>query len=194
MKYFIYAIRNKVNSKLYVGSTKSFTRRRYSHTSDLKNNKHHSLHLQNSYNKYTKDNFEFIILEEGNATTLERKQREIYYISLHKTSNRKFGYNYFKPNEENFACAVETIQKLKKSEYVLANRKSIDIYDLQGNFLQTSDSINDAAKAFNFAVNIFTEILNGKRKSFKGVTCVIHNEPFTYTPSKMQRNMQSYHK
>ncbi len=62
MKSGIYKITNKLNGKCYIGSTKSLKRRQYNHFYLLKLGKHHSLYLQNSYNKHGKDNFEFEIL------------------------------------------------------------------------------------------------------------------------------------
>lgn len=60
----IYKIVNIVNGKIYIGSTINYKRRISAHLSRLNKNEHHSIKLQNSYNKYGIDNFEFIILEE----------------------------------------------------------------------------------------------------------------------------------
>lgn len=59
----IYVIINKVNGKRYIGSAINFKTRKVRHLSDLKNRKHHSRYLQNSYNKHGEENFEFKILE-----------------------------------------------------------------------------------------------------------------------------------
>ena len=55
----IYWIRNLINNKIYVGSSKDLENREYVHFSRLKNNHHANLHLQFSYNKYGKENFVF---------------------------------------------------------------------------------------------------------------------------------------
>ena len=62
----IYAIINILNQKMYIGSTKCFRERFNEHHRYLKNNKHHSARLQNSWNKYGGDFFEFISLEISN--------------------------------------------------------------------------------------------------------------------------------
>lgn len=62
MEGYIYQIRNVLNDGLYIGSTNNFRNRSINHKLDLKKNKHHSKYLQNAYNKYGKDNFEFTIL------------------------------------------------------------------------------------------------------------------------------------
>lgn len=65
----VYIIKNKINNKIYVGSASStrkyyegFKRRFYKHKYELKNNKHRNSYLQNSWNKYGEDNFEFLII------------------------------------------------------------------------------------------------------------------------------------
>jgi group I intron endonuclease len=62
-KPVVYKITNLINNKKYVGSAKSFIKRKKDHLNRLKNNKHHSKKLQNSFNKYGEDAFEFNILE-----------------------------------------------------------------------------------------------------------------------------------
>ena len=77
---YIYKITNKINEHDYIGSAISFIKRKYYHIYDLKNNKHHSCILQNSWNKYGEDNFIFEIIEEVNKEDL--LIREQYYIDL----------------------------------------------------------------------------------------------------------------
>lgn len=62
MKSGIYQIRNLVNGKLYIGSAVNLNARRDTHYSKLKNNTHHSPHLQNSYNKHSREVFKFEVL------------------------------------------------------------------------------------------------------------------------------------
>lgn len=48
----VYMIKNVLNNHKYIGSTKNFKQRLKQHLSDLRNNKHHSPHLQAAWNKY----------------------------------------------------------------------------------------------------------------------------------------------
>ena len=108
----VYAIRNLTNGKMYIGSTiTSFHKRWQTHRKRLKNNTHHSNHLQKAYNKYGKDNFEYQILE---ITTPEiARIREGYYIAKYKTLNSTFGYNTEIVNLDGCTkCAEKTKQKL----------------------------------------------------------------------------------
>ena len=79
----IYGIKNLVNSKIYVGKTgMNFGDRWDSHRSLLNSGKHDNPHLQNAWNKYGEENFEFIIIEE--CAIEELNEREKYYIKLYK--------------------------------------------------------------------------------------------------------------
>lgn len=83
-KYGIYRITNTKNGKSYVGSTsKSFIIRFRQHLVELRNNRHPSNHLQNSWNKYGEECFEFVIVEicEDKKVLLEREK---FYIEEYK--------------------------------------------------------------------------------------------------------------
>jgi predicted GIY-YIG superfamily endonuclease len=60
----VYQIRNKVDGKIYVGSTKNFEVRKKQHINQLDSETHDNTYLQNAWNKYGENNFEFSILEE----------------------------------------------------------------------------------------------------------------------------------
>lgn len=79
----IYGIRNKLNNKIYIGKTiVNFGDRWDCHRSQLRGNYHGNPHLQNAWNKYGEENFEFVIIEEcDNEITLEELNKlEIKYI------------------------------------------------------------------------------------------------------------------
>lgn len=59
----IYMIQSNIKSKrCYIGSAVNYNIRKRLHLSQLKNNKHHSIKLQNHYNKYGKDDLIFSTL------------------------------------------------------------------------------------------------------------------------------------
>ena len=58
----IYRILNSDSGDIYIGSSCNLKSRLRTHKSMLKRNVHHSVHLQNAYNKYKKDSFKFNIL------------------------------------------------------------------------------------------------------------------------------------
>lgn len=72
----IYQIRNVLNDKIYIGSSKNLKKRWTRHRSDLKMNCHHSDYLQRSWNKYGKDFFVLEVIEE----TDDLFRRELFWI------------------------------------------------------------------------------------------------------------------
>lgn len=74
----IYTIRSEINNKQYVGSAVTVYSRWRTHRSDLRKNRHTNHHLQNAWNKYGEDAFEFVLLEE--CTVDQLIEREQYYL------------------------------------------------------------------------------------------------------------------
>jgi group I intron endonuclease len=65
MKTGIYMIRNRVNGNCYIGSAaQSFAKRWTLHKFGLRNDRHHSLYLQKSWNVHGEGAFEFLVLFE----------------------------------------------------------------------------------------------------------------------------------
>jgi len=88
----IYQIKNLVNGKVYIGSSVNIEGRWKEHKRDLKQNKHHNIYLQNSYNKHGGHNFIFEVLEEvqNKELLVETEQKHMDVTSCY---NRDIGYN-----------------------------------------------------------------------------------------------------
>ena len=76
----IYIITNIVNGNRYIGSSNDLYERLYNHLRDLKNNNHHNIYLQNSWNKYGDENFEYGILEYCKED--KRLESEKFYVDV----------------------------------------------------------------------------------------------------------------
>lgn len=59
----IYQIKNIANNKIYIGSSYRVERRWLEHRYELRRNNHYNPYLQQSWNKYREQTFEFEILE-----------------------------------------------------------------------------------------------------------------------------------
>jgi hypothetical protein len=83
MKSGIYEIRNLFTGDCYIGSSINLTQRKNRHFKDLKNNCHHSIILQRSFNKHGAEFFRFNVLEviEDKTMLLTREQ---FYLDLIK--------------------------------------------------------------------------------------------------------------
>ena len=60
---YVYRITNIQTQKNYVGITEDFERRRRRHIKELRNNTHHSPKLQNAWNYWGENNFEWTVRE-----------------------------------------------------------------------------------------------------------------------------------
>ena len=88
----IYAIINKRNNKKYIGESMDISRRWEEHKRDLNLNCHHNYKLQNDWNKFGEDNFEFrvLITLSPNIDVMEK------YILLYTESKIIKQYNTIK--------------------------------------------------------------------------------------------------
>lgn len=87
----IYKIRNIVNGKVIIGSSINIPYRWSAYKCWLRKNKYENQYLQNSWNKYGEQNFEFSVIEECPENQL--LIREDFWISQYDSMNRDKGYN-----------------------------------------------------------------------------------------------------
>ena len=132
MKYkgYIYCIRNKINNKKYIGQTSwNINKRLNKHKGQLINNKHYSKNLQEDFNKYGMDNFEFIILDEFTFSNKELLKKvlldmEKFYINLWDTENDTKGYN--NPMASGGYCDCNLIQCVETGQIFYGSKEIID--------------------------------------------------------------------
>lgn len=86
---FVYKITNKINGKIYIGQTIRSIRIRWNeHCKD----KYHCKKLVKAISKYGKNNFKVDQIDKANSIE-ELNEKEIFWISVYKTTNRNIGYN-----------------------------------------------------------------------------------------------------
>lgn len=95
----IYKIINRINGKYYVGSSKDiyggsrgYIGRWKQHKNELNKNIHKNLHLQNSWNKYGEQNFDFVIVENIEPIRKKLLKVEQKYLDVAKLEKNKI-YN-----------------------------------------------------------------------------------------------------
>ena len=89
MNGFIYIIKNTVNSKVYIGQTKTSIEQRWKE--HLRHAQYGEQVINRAMKKYGVDKFYIETLEICNLKILD--YREIYYIDLYDSTNKSKGYN-----------------------------------------------------------------------------------------------------
>ena len=106
----IYKITNIITEKVYIGSTLNINKRWNKHKSQLRNNTHHSIKLQNSVNKHGIENFIFEVIEECSKNLLI--EREQYWIDILDSYNNGYNSRPIASNMLGMKLSEETKQKI----------------------------------------------------------------------------------
>jgi group I intron endonuclease len=148
----IYWILNKITFKRYIGSAVNFNKRWNTHKCDLRSGRHHSGHLQNSWNKYGEENFIFEILQVWEDLDKLLKIEQIY-LDLYKTCDDRFGYNIcpIAGNSSGRIVSKETREKIsvagKGRKFSKEHREKISEANRNRQCLdETKKKISDAHK------------------------------------------------
>lgn len=120
----IYCIKNINNGKVYIGQSCNIENRWKKHKSELNRNVHNNKHLQNAWNMYGADSFEFSVLEECKENEMDDLERK--YISLYKATDRRFGYcemdggqlHRHHSQESRIKCGIKNIGRKLKPELI----------------------------------------------------------------------------
>ena len=95
MKSGIYLIKNIINKKVYIGSAVNIDKRWKEHKKLLKQGKHHSIHLQQAWDKYGEQSFKFEVLEEVQKQEHLLSYEQVY-LDYYKSYEGDKGYNICK--------------------------------------------------------------------------------------------------
>lgn len=163
----IYCILNIQNNKKYIGSSKNIWQRLQKHFSLLRNNKHENIILQNSFNKNGEDVFICFILREHNEENLTYLEQ--YYIDLLKPQ-----YNITTEVVRNILSSEsklkisETLKRKYAEGLPITKHTEIDVYNTNGQFINTFYSIRDCSKELNIHESSIIRVLKGKMQQCKG--------------------------
>jgi group I intron endonuclease len=114
----IYAIRNTLDGKFYIGSAVNANARCNQHRSDLRKNKHDNSYLQKAWNKHGGDwNFQFLLIELCDKSILI--EREQWWMDITQSYKRDKGYNIRTLAENNTGLKHSDESKRKLSKLKL---------------------------------------------------------------------------
>lgn len=166
----IYCIEDRINHKTYIGSSKNLYRRLLKHFALLRHNKHENAYLQNAWNKYGEDNFEWIIIEKCDSSILtEREQYCIDLFGAEYNITRKVERNIL--SKESRIKQGETRRRLHKEGKLEWNFNPIPVYvyNLDGELLFMNPAgLKDTASKLNIAPSSICRVLNGTYQQCKG--------------------------
>lgn len=164
--YYIYCHTTPSNKK-YVG----YSSGKYTCTRWGKNGSRYSKNpaFWNAICKYGWDNIKHEVLERG-LSFEEANNREIYYISLYKSNDKRFGYNLTEGGS-NPNCTPETRAKISKAKTGVRYFKKGHIiyqYDLSGNLIGTYRSYHEASDMTGFPLYHIASCCN-KNSLYRGI-------------------------
>ena len=191
----IYGIKNKINGKIYVGKSIQIEKRMARHKRILFNNEHFNKHLQNSFNKYGCDEFEFFVIEQTSPEHLiDREQHWVdHFLNGEGVYNKMLDVRIC-PGDSFLNCthSIDTKEKMsfaKKGKYLGENNPSyrikwtpekrkkcisnnsgtklteFDVLEIVKLLKSNSIKDEDIAKQYNVSRSVITRIANGTRWS-----------------------------
>ena len=127
----VYKLTNLCNGKIYIGVTSQIPEKRW-----CKGKAYHgNPHLTAAIEKYSWENFSHEILED-NLTREQAGELEEYYINKFNTLSSEFGYNKIKGGFHD--------SNMYKDFVIRKLNKKVNKYDLEGNFIESYDSLIEA--------------------------------------------------
>ena len=139
----IYAIRNKVNDKYYVGKTVKTFYKRYcikdkkNPIEDLSKNTHNK-YLKRAINKYGFENFEVIPVLDKAYSKEQLDELEKYYIALYRTEKYGGVYNITTGGDDGYTIINSFVTKLKNIN-IIKNTKTICCLTLNKVFIDIDE-------------------------------------------------------
>ena len=139
----IYAIRNKVNDKYYVGKTVKTFYKRYcikdkkNPIEDLSKNTHNK-YLKRAINKYGFENFEVIPVLDKAYSKEQLDELEKYYIALYRTEKYGGVYNITTGGDDGYTIINNFVTKLKNIN-IIKNTKTICCLTLNKVFIDIDE-------------------------------------------------------
>lgn len=142
--FHLYKFENIKNGKIYIGLTSNLNNRIREHIKCSLGKYPIHCYIHKALKKYTLCNFNLYWKQYN--TEEEVIQAEIYYISKYQSNQFTKGYN-LTTGGERFKMNEDVIDRIKLRQ----KRKIVSVYSLEGNYIETYDSIMDCSRALNIS-------------------------------------------
>lgn len=154
--YTVYKITNKINNKIYIGSTNDIVRRWREHKSHAFNSNcsDYNYPLQQALRKYGLDNFSFEVIQDNFLTRYDAEEFEAKMINYYKSDQHE-GYN--QTNITHNGLTDENIRNKLKKKVIAINIENNDEKII-------FNSITEAATAFKTERKSITSCANGDKR------------------------------
>lgn len=139
MKRGVYAIFNKKENKVYVGSSKDIITRKKKHFNDLKKNQHHNSALQHDYNNGDEFHFDILatygrepsyVLREYECEFINKFLDEGYYLYNSNIScSGDYPYFMVRPNRLEIVENSDNVQLKKLEDEIKQLKEDIKVKD-----------------------------------------------------------------
>jgi group I intron endonuclease len=193
----IYAIRNLLNNRRYVGSTINLATRFPGHRRELRKKIHFNPYLQRAWDKYGEEQFVYEIVERCDKSVL--LDREEHWIRELRSYKDEEGYNLCRtPRASRLGCKAsaetlrrmsesmkgeksvnwgkklpkETIEKMRQSQLGLSKpnsgkRKKYEIVAPDGSII-VFEGLRIFCRKHSLSPSMVLRVLTGKQKDYKG--------------------------
>ena len=213
--YCVYIHTNKINGKMYVGQTSAKPEIRWKNGHGYAN----STYFYRAIQKYGWDNFEHEVVA-SNLTKEEADNFEKLLIKMLNTTDENSGYNLtnggggitgFKhspetkekmrqnnigANNNNYGKCLDEDWRRKISESTSGVKhhgaRAVFQYDLQGNFIQKWDYIQQAAKALNMSASNISACCCHEQKMASGFIWVYADDILSQTNMHPYRHYRTH--
>jgi len=126
----VYKLVNLVNGKVYIGSTTKLRQRRFSHLSKLRNGKHENRNIQNDWNEYGENNFNWEVIQiiDDISDTFSLIPREQYWMNFYRSYDRESGYNISPTAGKTTGISPSLELRQKHSEFMRNHKHTPESY------------------------------------------------------------------
>lgn len=163
----VYVIVNEVNNRIYIGSSINLGNRKSKHFALLTHNKHSNHLLQTDFNQFGIDSFNFMVLKY--CRTELRKEEQYFFNELRPYYNITKDAIKNIPSKSSRKKMSITRKKLMKEGVIEpTNCKIVIQKNLNDEFIQEYESINDAARQIGIHPTSIQRVLKGTYEQSNG--------------------------